>query len=155
MKRMVTNMVERAEIQDLLVHQDDINFVQGALDFFDITTIEDDDITILNNKEALAQGIYNLLRTPTGVIDGVGMERFGTDFLTLRGQQPTYHTIELAKKYIRDVLPQLQNKVNKIDIKYVQPAEDSKKIDKYKRFSMAFILTVDSVYGEFKIPVLL
>lgn len=148
-------MVERAEIQDLLVHQDDVNFVQGALDFYDITTIENDDITILNNREALKQGIQNLLRTPTGVIDGVGMEKFGTDFLTLRGQKPTYHTIELAKKYIRDVIPQTNGKVNDIKIETFQPTEDSKNTDKYKRFSMYFLLTVDSVYGEFQIPVLL
>ena len=55
-------MVERAEIQDLLVDQEDVLFVQGALDFYDNTVIEDDDIIILNNREALKQGIENLLR---------------------------------------------------------------------------------------------
>ena len=148
-------MVERAEIQDLLVHQDEINFVQGALDFFDITTIEDNDITILNNKEALKQGIENLLRTPTGVIDGVGMERFGTDFLTLRGQHLTYHTVELAKKYIQDCIPQLQGKVNKIDVDAFNPRQDTIDIDPYGRFTLGFILTVDSIYGEIQFPVLL
>ena len=148
-------MVERAEIQDLLVHQDDIHFVQGALDFFDITTIEQDDIVILNNKDALKQGIENLLRTPTGIIDGVGMERFGTDFLTLRGQKLTYHTAELAKKYINDCIPQLQGKVRKIDVQAFNPRKDTEDIDPYGRFSMGFILTVDSIYGEIRFPVLL
>lgn len=148
-------MIERAEIQDLLVHQDDINFVQGALDFFDITTIEHDDITILNNREALKQGIENLLRTPTGIIDGVGMERFGTDFLTLRGQKLTYHTAELAKKYINDCIPQLQGKVKSIDVQAFNPRKDSEDIDPYGRFSMGFILTVNSIYGEIRFPVLL
>ena len=60
---MRDNMVERAEIQDLLVDQEDVLFVQGALDFYDNTVIEDDDITILNNRDALKQGIENLLRT--------------------------------------------------------------------------------------------
>lgn len=148
-------MVERAEIQDLLVHQDDINFIQGALDFFDITTIEDDDIVILNNKEALKQGIENLLRTPTGIIDGVGMERFGTDFLTLRGQKLTYHTAELAKKYIRDTIPQLQGKVRKIDVDIYEPSQFREKIDPYGRYSMMFVLNVDSIYGPIRFPILL
>ena len=148
-------MVERAEIQDVLVYQEDVEFVQGALDFFDKFKIEYDDITILNNREALKQGIENLLRTPTGAIDGVGMERFGTDFLTLRGQHLTYHTAELAKKYIRDCIPQLQGKVNSIDVQAFNPRKDTQEIDPYGRFTMGFILTVDSVYGEIKFPVLL
>ena len=148
-------MVERAEIQDLLVDQEDVLFVQGALDFYDNTTIKDDDIIILNNREALKQGIENLLRTPTGVIDGVGMERFGTDFLTLRGQHITYHTVELAKKYINDCIPQLQGKVNKIDVQAFNPRKDTQEEDPYGRFTMGFILTVDSVYGEIRFPVLL
>lgn len=149
------NMVERAEIQDLLVHQDEVNFVQGALDFFDITTIENDDITILNNREALKQGIENLLRTPTGVIDGVGMERFGTDFLTLRGQQPTYHVIELGKKYIQDCIPQLQGKVRSIETQAFNPRKDTQDTDFAGRFTIGFILTVDSIYGEIRFPILL
>lgn len=148
-------MVERAEIQDVLVYQEEIEFVQGALDFFDKFKIEEDDITILNNKEALKQGIENLLRTPTGVIDGVGMERFGTDFLTLRGQKLTYHTAELAKKYIQDTIPQLQGKVRKIDVDTYEPSQFREQIDPYGRFSMCFILHVDSVYGEIVFPVLL
>ena len=32
-------MVERAEIQDLLVDQEDVLFVQGALDFYDNTFV--------------------------------------------------------------------------------------------------------------------
>ena len=148
-------MVERAEIQDVLVYQEDVEFVQGALDFYDKFLIEDNDITILNNREALKQGIENLLRTPTGVIDGVGMERFGTDFLTLRGQKLTYHTAELAKKYIQDTIPQLQGKVNKIDVDVYEPSQFREKIDPYGRFSMYFILHVDSIYGEIVFPVLL
>lgn len=148
-------MVDRAEIQDLLVHQDDVNFVQGALDFFDITTINDNDITILDNKDALKQGIENLLRTPRGIIDGVGMERFGTDFLTLRGQKLTYHTAELAKKYIRDTIPQLQGKVRNIEIDVYQPSQFREQIDPYGRYSMYFVLHVDSVYGDITFPILL
>lgn len=150
------NMVERAEIQDVLVYQEDVEFVQGALDFFDHFKIENDDITILNNQEALKQGIENLLRTPTGIIDGAGvMARFGTDFLTLRGQPINYHTVELAKKYIRDTIPQLNGKVNSIEIDVFNPRDDTKNIDPYGRFTMGFILTVDSVYGDFRFPVLL
>ena len=48
------NMVERAEIQDVLVYQEDVEFVQGALDFFDHFKIENDDITILNNQEQIS-----------------------------------------------------------------------------------------------------
>lgn len=149
-------MVERAEIQDVLVYQEDVEFVQGALDFFDHYKIENDDITILNNRDALKQGIENLLRTPTGIIDGAGvMSRFGTDFLTLRGQSINYHTVELAKKYIRDTIPQLQGKVNSIDIQAFNPRKDTQELDPYGRFTMGFILTVDSVYGEIRFPVLL
>ena len=101
-------MVERAEIQDLLVDQEDVLFVQGALDFYDNTVIEDDDITILNNREAL-----------------------------------------------NDCIPQLQGKVRKIDVQAFNPRKDTQEQDPYGRFTMGFILTVDSVYGEIRFPVLL
>lgn len=148
-------MVERAEIQDLLVDQEDVLFVQGALDFYDNTVIKDDDIIILNNREALKQGIENLLRTPTGVIDGVGMERFGTDFLTLRGQKLTYHTAELGKKYIQDVIPQTQNKIFKIEVDVFDPNKEQKEYDWSGRFSLGFILHVSSVYGDFSFPIII
>ena len=75
--------------------------------------------------------------------------------MTLRGQPINYHTVELAKKYIRDTIPQLNGKVNSIEIDVFNPRDDTKNIDPYGRFTMGFILTVDSVYGDFRFPVLL
>lgn len=141
-------LMARGEIQDLLTDKGN-NFWPGAIDFDETTVIEKDDIIILENQEALWQGIVGCLHTPLGIIDGVGLENYGSRLLELRGTNLTYHTIELAKVYIKDTIPQFQNKVNdfpKIDI--VKPSPNQR-YDKYGRFTMRIDLTVDSVYGVF------
>jgi hypothetical protein len=136
------------EIQDLLTSKDNDNLVMGALDFDEQTVIESDDIIILENEEALWQGIVGVLHTPKGKIDGVGLENYGSRLLTLRGMKLTYHIAELAKVFIEETIPQFQGKVNsfpRIDINIPSNLQN----DNYGRFTMRIDITVDSIYGLF------
>ena len=135
------------EIQDLLTTKDNDWFTEGALVFDESTVIEGEDIVILNDQEALWQCIVGVLHTPIGKIDGVGLERYGSKLLSLRGMNVNYHIGELAKVFINDTVPQFQGKVNsfpKILITQVPKTDD-----KYGRFNIQIELTVDSVYGTF------
>ena len=60
------------QIQDLLTDKsrEDI-YIEGANDFEEWTVIDNDDIIILEDVEALWQGIVGCLHTPQGYIDGV------------------------------------------------------------------------------------
>ncbi|MBQ4032094.1 MAG: hypothetical protein II625_10100, partial [Bacilli bacterium] len=88
----------RGKIQDILT-DNGLNeiYVEGANNFEEWTVIEGDDITILEDVEALWQGIVGVLKTPQGKIDGVGLEKYGSKLLTLRGMNLNYHISELAK----------------------------------------------------------
>lgn len=139
---------ERAtgQIQDLLTDKslDDI-YVEGANDFEEWTVIENDDITILEDVEALWQGIVGTLHTPLGYIDGVTLENYGSKLLQLRGMNLNYHIAELAKVYIRDTIPQYQGYVldfPKIKITQPRPKES-------QRHTMRIYLEVKSVFGSF------
>lgn len=134
------------QIQDLLTDKslDDI-YVEGANDFEEWTIIDNDDITILEDVEALWQGIVGTLHTPLGYIDGVTLENYGSKLLQLRGMNLNYHIAELAKVYIRDTIPQYQGYV--IDfpkIKITQPNPDGK-----HRYTMQIYLEVNSIFGRF------
>ena len=134
------------DIQDILTDKslDDI-YVEGANDFEEWTVIENDDIIILEDVEALWQGIVGCLHTPLGYIDGVGLEKYGSKLLQLRGMNLNYHIAELAKVYIRDTIPQYQGYV--IDfpkIKITTPRETPQ-----QRHTMKIYLEVNSVYGRF------
>lgn len=138
---------ERAtgQIQDLLTDKslDDI-YVEGANDFEEWTVI-DNDITIIEDVEALWQGIVGTLHTPLGYIDGVTLEKYGSKLLQLRGMNLNYHIAELAKVYIRDTIPQYQGYV--IDfpkIKITQPHPNAK-----QRHTMKIYIEVKSVFGSF------
>ena len=87
------------EIQDLLTTKND-NFWPGAIDFDENTVIENDDIVILEDVEALWQGIVGVLHTPRGAIDGVGLEKYGSQVLSLRGMNLTPEIKELAKNSV-------------------------------------------------------
>ena len=134
------------DIQDILTDKSlDETYIEGANDFEEWTVIENDDIIILNDVEALWQGIVGCLHTPLGYIDGVGLEKYGSKLLQLRGMNLNYHIAELAKVYIRDTIPQYQGYV--IDfpkIKITAPHPTSK-----KRHTMEIYLEVNSVYGRF------
>ena len=91
------------EIQDLLTTKND-NFWPGAIDFDEDTVIENNDIVILEDVEALWQGIVGVLHTPKGAIDGVGLEKYGSQVLTLRGMNLTPEIKELAKMYIQETV---------------------------------------------------
>lgn len=138
-------MVIVNNIQDLLVDLSDDVFVEGAIDFEHITVIKNDDISIIENQEALWQSIVNVLSTPLGYIDGVTLEKFGSKLLSLRGMNVNYHIAELAKVYINDTIPQFEGRVYSfptIDVKSPKPSVK-------KRFTMSIRLTVDSIYGQF------
>lgn len=134
------------QIQDLLTDKslDDV-YVEGANDFEEWTVIEADDIIILEDVEALWQGIVGTLHTPKGYIDGVTLENYGSRLLELRGMNLNYHIAELAKVYIRDTIPQYQGYV--IDfpkIKITQPRPTAK-----QRHTMEIYMEVKSVFGSF------
>lgn len=136
----------RGLIQDLLTDKslDDV-YVEGANDFEEWTVIENDDITILEDVEALWQGIVGTLHTPLGYIDGVGLEKYGSKLLQLRGMNLNYHIAELAKVYIRDTIPQYQGYVLEFPvIKITQPRETPK-----KRHTMKIYIEVKSTLGSF------
>ena len=138
-------MVIVNNIQYLLVDVSDDVFVEGAIDFEHITVIKNDDISIIENQEALWQSIVNVLSTPLGYIDGVTLEKFGSKLLSLRGMNVNYHIAELAKVYINDTIPQFEGRVYSfptIDVKSPKPSVK-------KRFTMSIRLTVDSIYGQF------
>lgn len=142
------------EIQDILTDKsvDDI-YVEGANDFEEWTVIEDevvnnknrDDITILEDVEALWQGIVGCLHTPQGYIDGVTLEKYGSKLLSLRGMNLTYEVVKLAEVYIRETIPQYQGYVidfPKIDI--TTPRESPQ-----QRYTMKIYIEVKSVFGSF------
>lgn len=132
-------------IQDLLVDLSDDVFVEGAIDFEHITVIKDDDISIIENQEALWQSIVNVLSTPLGYIDGVTLENFGSKLLSLRGVNVNYHIVELAKVYINETIPQFEGRVYSFPVINITTPTPTVK----KRFSMKIQLTVDSIYGRF------
>lgn len=139
---------ERAtgQIQDLLTDKslDDV-YIEGANDFEEWTVIENDDITILEDVEALWQGIVGTLHTPLGYIDGVTLENYGSKLLQLRGMNLNYHIAELAKVYIRDTIPQYQGYVLDFPkIKITQP-----KPTPQQRHTMQIYIEVKSVFGSF------
>lgn len=136
----------RGKIQDILT-DNGLNeiYVEAANNFEEWTVIEEDDITILEDVEALWQAIVGVLKTPQGKIDGVGLETYGSKLLTLRGMNLNYHISELAKVYIKNTIPQFQGYV--IDfthIKVSQPRNTPK-----SRATMRIDLEVKSVFGNF------
>lgn len=132
------------EIQDLLTDMgDDSFYVQGAYDFEEYTVINNNDITILNDVEALWAAVIGCLKTPQGYIDGVTLEKYGSKLLSLRGVPLDWHTAELAKLYIRETIPQYQGYVTAfptIDIELPNP-------ETYERFSMKIDMTMECVFG--------
>lgn len=134
------------DIQDILTDKssEDI-FVEGAINFEEWDVIENDDITILEDVEALWQGIVGCLHTPKGYIDGVTLEGYGSHLLELRGMNINWHIAELAKQYIRETIPQYQGYVidfPTIEIKTPRPTPS-------QRFTMEIYLEVNSIYGRF------
>ena len=136
------------EIQDLLTTKND-NFWPGAIDFDENTVIENDDIVILEDVEALWQGIVGVLHTPRGAIDGVGLEKYGSQVLSLRGMNLTPEIKELAKMYIQETVPQYQGKVKEFTKIIIRKPSPQQPYDKFGRFTMRIDLEVDSVYGRF------
>lgn len=134
------------QIQDILTDKslDDI-YVEGANDFEEWTVIENDDIILLEDIEALWQGIVGCLHTPQGYIDGVTLEGYGSKLLSLRGMNLTYEIKKLAEVYIKATIPQYQGYVldfPKIEI--TAPRKNPK-----DRYTMKIYIEVDSVFGRF------
>ena len=134
------------QIQDLLTDKslDDI-YVEGANDFEEWTVINDEDIVILEDIEALWQGIVGCLHTPQGYIDGVTLENYGSKLLSLRGMNITYEIVKLAEVYIRQTIPQYQGYVISFPkIEITVPRETPK-----QRFTMKIYIEVESIFGSF------
>lgn len=135
----------QGDIEDLYCDLSDDNWVEGAIDFEEVTIIENDDITILKNQEALWQCIVGVLKTPTGYVDGTTLEGYGSELLRLRGQNLNYHLRELAKVYINNTIPQFEGRVYSFpQIEISQPKDFPR-----SRFTMIIRMTVDSIYGSF------
>ena len=132
------------ELQDLLTDMgDDSVYVEGAYDFEEWTVIDNDDIIILNDIEALWGAVIGCLKTPQGYIDGVTLENYGSKLLSLRGVPLDWHTAELAKVYIRETIPQYQGYVLEfptIDISLPRPTKE-------ERFSMKIDMTMTTTFG--------
>ena len=132
------------EIQDLLTDMgDDSFYVEGAYDFEEWTIIDEDDIRIINDIEALWAAVIGCLKTPQGYIDGVTLEKYGSKLLSLRGVNVDWHIAELAKVYIRDTIPQYQGYVldfPSIDIS-LPPSSDKRK------YSMKIDMTMTTIFG--------
>ena len=134
------------DIQDILTDKslDDI-YVEGANNFEEWTVIENDDIVILEDVEALWQGIVGCLHTPLGYIDGVTLEKYGSKLLSLRGVNLSYEIAELAKVYIRETIPQFQGYV--YDFPKIEITLPKNSV--HERFTMKIYIEVDSVFGNF------
>ena len=132
------------EIQDLLTDMGDEKFyVEGAYDFEEWTIIDNDDIEIINDVEALWAAVIGCLKTPQGYIDGVTLENYGSKLLSLRGVPLDWHTAELAKVYIRETIPQFQGYIldfPQIEISLPHPTE-------HERFSMKISMTMTTTFG--------
>lgn len=129
-------------IQNILTDLNNDIYVEGANNFNEEVLIIDNDIQIITDQHALWDGIQGCIKTPLGVIDGVGLERYGCRFLQLRGQQLNNLLIELGITYIReDVLPQF--------VDYVYDFTDIT-INQDDRFTIGVHIEVDSIFGPFK-----
>ena len=134
------------EIQDILTDKSlDDYYIEGANDFEEWTVIEDNDIIILEDVEALWQGIVGTLHTPQGYIDGVTLENYGSKLLSLRGMNLSYEIAKLAEVYIRDTIPQYQGYV--IDFPKIKVTMPKKSL--HQRFTMQIYIEVNSVFGRF------
>lgn len=132
------------EIQDLLTDMgDDQFYIEGAHNFEEWTVIDNDDISIINDVEALWAAVIGCLKTPLGYIDGVTLEGYGSKLLSLRGVPLDWHTTELAKVYIRDTIPQYQGYVLEFpEINITLPRPNTK-----ERFSMKIDMTMTTTFG--------
>ena len=72
-------------IQDLLTDMGDDIYVPAAHDHEEWTVIDNNDITILNDVEALWAAIVGVLKTPQGFIDGVNLQSYGSQLPELEG----------------------------------------------------------------------
>lgn len=147
------------EIQDILTDKSRSDvYVEGANDFEEWTVIEEsfptqdgniitlhDDIVILEDVEALWQGIVGCLHTPQGYIDGVTLENYGSKLLSLRGMNLTYEIVKLAEVYIRDTIPQYQGYV--IDFPKIEITTPRESL--HQRYTMKIYIEVKSVFGSF------
>ena len=124
------------DIQDILCDIGDGPYVEGAHDF-----AENDDMVIINDAEALWECITGVLHTPLGKIDGVGLEGYGSELLTLRGQVLNYHIKELAKVYIKNTIPQFKGRVKDFPVIKIDEVTDKSS----RRTMLRFFLTVDSI----------
>lgn len=136
------------EIQDLLTDICDdmqLDYYTNVHNYHETTVIEDNDIEYLNDVEALWAAIVGVLKTEVGVVDGVGLENYGSRLLYLMGENTDWFNAELAKVYIRETVPQFQGYVLSFpEIEIYEPNPTVK-----DRMTMIIKITVNSVFGQF------
>jgi hypothetical protein len=133
------------EIQDILTDICDDDFYDYVYDYHETTVIENNDIEYLNDVEALWAAIVGVLKTEVGVVDGVGLENYGSRLLSLMGEHTSWFNAELAKVYIKETIPQFQGYV--LDFPVIDIYEPVPETS--DRRTMIIKLTVDSVFGRF------
>ena len=134
-------------IQDLLTDMgDDTHYVHAAHDHEEWTVIDNNDIQILNDVEALWAAIVGVLKTPLGYIDGVTLSTYGSRLMELEGMLiDDWHIKELARVYIRDTIPQFQGFVLEfptIEFDFPTPSTS-------ERMSVKIQISVRSIFGPF------
>ncbi len=136
------------DIQDLLTDicdDEDLDYFTNVHDYHETTVIEYDDISYLNDVEALWAAIIGVLKTEVGTVDGVGLENYGSRLLSLIGENTSWFNAELAKVYIRETIPQFQGYV--IDFPSIEVFEPTPETS--DRRTMIIKLTVNSIFGKF------
>ena len=107
--------------------------------YHEYTIIQENDIVLIPEAEALWQGFKHEALCPLGVIDGVGMENYGCRLLETRGMPLNDLLIELQNTYIRQLVP-----------KYSQIHSIPKIrsfVDRHRVYKVCFL---DTIYGSFE-----
>jgi len=136
------------EIQDILTDicdDENLEHFINVHDYHETTVIENNDIQYLNDVEALWAAIVGVLKTEVGVVDGVGLENYGSRLLSLMGENTSWFNAELAKVYIRETIPQFQGYV--LDFPEIEVFEPTPTTS--ERMTMVIKITVSSVFGKF------
>jgi len=107
--------------------------------FWEKTTVDKDDIEMISDAEALWQAIEGEIKTPYGVIDGVGLETYGCRIWNLLGSPLDGLLLREAESHIRDI----QDKYEEVNL------FTKIRVIPYGRAYVKIEVDVDSIYGRF------
>lgn len=102
--------------------------------------INESDIEMIGDAEALWQAIEGEIKTPLGVIKGIGQENYGCRIWELLGQGLTNLEVRTAESFVGQLAYNYQIEVNQFTEVKVTP---------YGREYLRVDVTVDSIYGIF------